>query len=69
MKAILLGRRAIADKALYDSRYFYFDDNDVMHSTCGIAFQTLMGVYRETAARVQSHRAPFDCHPERSARE
>jgi hypothetical protein len=50
MRAILLGERVIANMDLYDSRYFYFDDDDVGHFTCGIAFQTLMGIYRETDA-------------------
>ena len=48
MKAILLGERAIADKTYYDLRYFYFDDRNVGHSTCGIAFQTLLGLYRRS---------------------
>jgi len=48
MKAILLGERVISNRASYDLRYFYFDDDDVGHSTCGIAFQTLLGLYRET---------------------
>lgn len=60
MKAILLGERAIADETEYDLRYFYFDDRKVGHSTCGIAFQTLLGLYRrsDTSTWGSSHDSP-----------
>lgn len=47
MEAILLGQAMIADKDLYDMRHFYFDNERVGHSTCGMAFQTLMDTFRE----------------------
>jgi len=46
MEAILLGQAVIADKYLYDMRHFYFDNDRVAHATCGMAFQTLMDIYR-----------------------
>lgn len=47
MEAILLGQAIIADKDLYDMRHFYFDNERVGHSTCGMAFQTIMDIYRQ----------------------
>jgi len=44
---ILEGTYHTRDRHLYDVRYFYFDEQEVAHSTCGIASQTLMDHYRE----------------------
>jgi hypothetical protein len=54
MEAILLGQAIIADKDLYDMRHFYFDNERVGHSTCGMAFQTLMDTYREHEASIRN---------------
>jgi hypothetical protein len=32
---------------LCDCRYFYFDDQDIGHCTCGVAFETMMSILRE----------------------
>lgn len=47
MEANLLGQVMIADKDLYDMRHFYFENERVGHSTCGMAFQALMDTFRE----------------------
>lgn len=47
MEAIILEQDIIADKDLYDIRHFYFDNERVGHSTCGMAFQTIMDIYRQ----------------------
>lgn len=46
MKACLLEMRDICDKDDYDLRYFYFDEAIVGHYTSGVAFQSLMAIYR-----------------------
>jgi len=47
MEAILLARKFTANKTWYDLRYFYFNDQDVGCSTCGMAFRALLAVYRQ----------------------
>ena len=46
MESILLGKESFADKSEYDLRYFYFNRNGA-HATCGIAFGTLLAMYRK----------------------
>jgi hypothetical protein len=47
MRACLLGTEPMAlDKKLYDVRYFYFE-KDKGRYTCGMAYQTLMAIYRK----------------------
>jgi len=46
MEAILMTRHYTAHKSWYDLRYFYFNDK-VGYSTCGIAFSTLLAEYRQ----------------------
>jgi hypothetical protein len=37
------------DRDLYDLRYFYVDQNRVGHYTCGVAFETMMLIFRTRA--------------------
>ena len=46
MESILLGKDSFADKSEYDLRYFYFNRTGA-HATCGIAFGTLLPIYRK----------------------
>ena len=45
MEAILLKQQNTADLSEYDLQYFYSKD-DFSRSTCGIAFRTLLDIYR-----------------------
>lgn len=46
IEAILLEQPLLAIEDLYDPRYFFFDGKNRGQSTCGIAFETLLGIYR-----------------------
>ena len=59
MEALLLTREYVcADPAEYDLRYFYFDTspNRLGHSTCGMAFGTLLAIYRHTKRNLSYNR-------------
>jgi len=47
MEAILQANSVMGpNRSLYDLRYFYFDDEKIGRSSCGMAFRTLLAVYR-----------------------
>ena len=48
MEACLQQHRVAVDlRHLYDLRYFYTDDNQIGHYTCGVAFEAMMSMLRQ----------------------
>lgn len=54
MRGIILELRMNPLKTEYDLRYFSFDENSTGHATCGIAYMTLMSIYRQFKGTMSS---------------